>query len=246
MKKKKIEVVIDSVYSAIVAEQGGADRVELCDNLFEGGTTPSSGMIRVVRDQINIGLQVMIRPRGGDFLYSELEFEIMKNDINTAKDIGADGVVFGILQNDGTVDMDRCRELIALAQPMNVTFHRAFDMTADPFLSLEALIKLKFDRVLSSGQERTAFEGADLLKELVEKAKNKIIVMPGGGITERNLLKIEEVTKAMEFHVSGRNKVESKMVFRRNNVFMGGELRFEEYANSFADIDKIKKFKNQL
>jgi len=242
---KKIEVVIDSVHSALAAVLGGADRVELCDNLFEGGTTPSAGMMQVVREQIKIGMHVMIRPRGGDFLYSDLEFEIMKRDIMTAKNLGADGVVFGLLREDGTIDMERCKELIELSQPMSVTFHRAFDMAVDPFQALEDLIQLTVSRVLTSGQERTVLEGADLLKELVEKAGSRIIIMPGGGITERNIGKIQGITKAREFHISGRIKVDSKMVYRKNHVFMGGELRLEEYTNSFTGADKIKKFINQ-
>lgn len=241
-----IEVVIDSVHSAIAAADGGASRVELCDNLFEGGTTPSTGTIHVVRKSIEIDLNVMIRPRGGDFFYSKLEFEIMKKDIEMAKSFGVDGVVFGILNEDGTIDKKRCLELIYLARPLSVTFHRAFDMTRDPFKALEDLKSLKVDRVLTSGQENSAFEGADLLRELVEKAGDHIIVMPGGGITEKNIARIKAITKAKEYHISGRSKIESKMAFRNHNIFMGGALRMEEFAISVADSQKIKNFKRQL
>lgn len=243
---KIIEVVIDSVHSAIAAAQGGADRVELCGNLFEGGTTPSTGTIEMVRNKIDIDLYVMIRPRGGDFLYSQLEFEIMKKDITSAKKSGVDGVVFGLLLEDGTIDTKRCQELILAAHPMKVTFHRAFDMTADPYKALEDLVELKFDRVLTSGQERTALEGIDLLAELVERAGNRITVMPGGGISDRNILKIQKLTKAKEFHVSGRQKVESKMIYRKNHVFMGGELRIDEYVTTVSSADAISMIKNKF
>lgn len=246
MEKPVIEVVIDSVHSAIAAAEGGALRVELCDNLFEGGTTPSAGTIQIIRENIDIDLFIMIRPRGGDFFYSELEFEIMKKDIEVAKSMGVDGVVFGILNKDGTIDKRRCLELINLSRPLSVTFHRAFDMTNDPFLALEELIDLKVNRVLTSGQEISAFEGAELLGELVKQAGDQIIVMPGGGITEKNIAKIKEITKAKEYHVSGRSRVESKMSFRGNHVYMGGALRMEEFSVSIADPQKIKNFKMQL
>jgi copper homeostasis protein len=240
------EVVIDSIHSALAAEQGGANRVELCDNLFDGGTTPSAGTIKVVRKNLKIDVNIMIRPRGGDFLYSDLEFEIMKNDINIAKSLGANGVVFGILLEDGSIDVARTEELIKLARPLNVTFHRAFDMVRDPYKALDELIQLKVDRILSSGLERTAMEGAELLKDLIEKSKGKIIIMPGGGITERNIGKIYQVTKAKEFHISGRKKVESKMSYRKNHLFMGGELRLDEYGNSFSDAGKISNIMKNI
>lgn len=246
MNNVSFEVVVDSIHSALAAEEGGAKRVELCDNLFEGGTTPSAGTIEVVRKYLKIEVNVMIRPRGGDFLYSDLEFEIMKSDINLAKGLGVNGVVFGILTEDGSIDIARTKELIKLSRPLSVTFHRAFDMVQDPFKALEDLIKLKSDRILSSGQERTAMEGADLLKDLIVKSEGKIIIMPGGGITERNIKKISQITKAKEYHISGRKKVESKMNFRKSHVFMGGELRLDEYENSFADAGKISNFISNL
>ena len=241
MKNKiKLEVCIDSVQSAINAEKGGASRVELCDNLFEGGTTPSAGTIELARQHINIGLQVIIRPRGGDFLYSDLEFEIMKKDILLAKQLGADGVVFGILKADGTVDKARNAELFALAQPMSTTFHRAFDMTADPFQALEDIISLGIHRVLTSGQERSVAEGVPLIAQLVEKAGDRIIILPGGGIDEFNIGKIVEATGVKECHISGRKKVASNMQFINRRVFMGGELRLPEYEISVADAERVR------
>lgn len=246
MKNIIVEVVIDSVHSALAAVKGGANRVELCDNLFEGGTTPSAGTIQVVRKNLEIDVNVMIRPRGGDFLYSDLEFEIMRQDILLAKKLGVNGVVFGILLSDGSIDLKRTEELVKLARPLSVTFHRAFDMVQDAYKALDDLMTLNVDRILSSGLERTAMEGAELLKELVQIGSGKIIIMPGGGITERNISKIYKITKAKEFHISGRSSVDSKMTFRKNHVFMGGELRLDEYGNSFSNADRINGIINNL
>ena len=235
-----IEVCIDSVQSAINAQQGGAARVELCDNLFEGGTTPSAGTVAVTRKQVSIGLQVIIRPRGGDFLYSDLEMEIMKKDIQNVKELGADGVVIGMLTAGGQVDTKRCAELIELARPMNVTFHRAFDMTSNPFQALEDIISLGCERILTSGQQRTAIEGKELISQLHEKAAGRIIIMPGGGLDEYNL---DQMTACgiSECHVSARKLVSSGMQFRNHRVFMGGELRLPEYEIKVADPERLKK-----
>jgi copper homeostasis protein len=237
-KKLVIEVCVDSVESAVAAERGGADRVELCDNLLEGGTTPSAGAIDIARRRLGIKMHVIIRPRGGDFCYSEVEFEIMKRDIQIARSLGADGVVIGILTPDGEVDLDCTRELIALARPMSVTFHRAFDMTRDPFAALESLIVAGVDRILTSGQEPSVVEGLDLIAELVQRAAGRVIVMPGGG-TERNLPKVLAATGVPEVHVIGVSSVESPMRFRNTRVFMGGELRPAEYARAVTDPAKI-------
>ena len=162
----RIEICVDSVEGAIAAERGGADRVELCDNLLEGGTTPSAGCIKLARARIRIGLQVIIRPRGGDFLYTPTEFEVITEDVCTAKSLGADGIVIGCLTAAGDIDLERTRALIALARPLNVTFHRAFDMCRDPKRALEELIELGVDRVLTSGQESTCLEGQELMAQL--------------------------------------------------------------------------------
>jgi copper homeostasis protein len=234
------EACIGSAEAAIAAQQGGADRVELCANLLEGGTTPSAGSIQFARQRIDIGLQVMIRPRGGDFCYTDVEFEIMKLDIEMAKKLGADGVVIGILQADGTVDRERTGELVELARPMNVTFHRAFDMARDPYQTLEDLIDLGVDRVLTSGREITAFEGLDLIADLVQKAGDRIVVMPGGGIHERNIRKIVERTGAREVHAAAPVTVPSAMEYRNPNCFMGGELRPPEFALEVTDPGRIR------
>ena len=234
------EACIGSAEAAIAAQAGGADRVELCANLLEGGTTPSAGSIQLARQRIDIGLQVMIRPRGGDFCYTDVEFNVMKLDVEVARKLGADGVVIGVLQRDGSVDRERTRELVDLARPMNVTFHRAFDMTRDPYKALEDLIELSVDRVLTSGQEVTAFEGLDLIVDLVQRAGDRIIIMPGGGIHERNIQKIVERSGAKEVHAAAPTTIDSPMVYRNQNCFMGGELRPPEFALEGTDPTRIR------
>ena len=239
------EVCVDSVDSAVAAEQGGATRVELCAALLEGGLTPSAGIIAITRAQVSIGLQVMIRPRGGDFLYSDTEFASMKHDIELAKQLGANGVVFGLLTAAGDIDSDRTRVLLDLAKPMNVTFHRAFDMTRDPIAALETLIGLGINRVLTSGQEVSALEGAELVHDLLVHADDKIIVMPGGGITEQNIKKVLDTTGAKEIHVTGTRTKNSPMTFRNDRCFMGGVIRPPEYSMIITDADRIRALVQQ-
>jgi copper homeostasis protein len=240
-----IEVCVDSVESAMAAERGGADRVELCDNLLEGGTTPSAGAIAIARERLKIKLQVIIRPRGGDFCYSDVEFAVMRHDVALAKQLGADGVVIGILTSDGEVDVERTRELIELARPLSVTFHRAFDMARDPYRALEDLIGLGVDRVLTSGQEPSVIEGLDLIAELVRIAGDRVIIMPGGG-TERNVKKVVARSGVREVHVTGTTSVESPMRFRNPRVFMGGELRPPEYTRTTTDPDRIRELREEV
>jgi copper homeostasis protein len=240
-EKVKLEVCVDSVESAIAAQAGGAARVEMCDNLFEGGTTPSAGMIAIARSNLNIGLHVIIRPRGGDFLYSPLEFEIMRHDIGVAKQLGADGVVIGILERDGSIDRERTRELIALARPLRVTFHRAFDMTRDPHASLEALIDLGVERVLTSGQQATVPEGIELIAALVRQAADRIIVMPGGGITLENIAAVAINSSAREIHLGDLQSVPSIMDFRNERVYMGGYYVPAEYMRLLTDAARIRR-----
>ena len=239
------EVCVDSVDSAVAAEQGGATRVELCAALLEGGLTPSAGTIAITRAQVSIGLQVMIRPRGGDFLYSDTEFTSMKHDIELAKQLGSNGVVFGLLTVAGDIDSDRTRVLLDLAKPMNVTFHRAFDMTRDPIAALETLIGLGINRVLTSGQEVSALEGAELVHGLLVHADDKIIVMPGGGITEQNIKKVLDTTGAKEIHVTGTRTKNSPMTFRNDRCFMGGVIRPPEYSMTITDADRIRTLVQQ-
>ncbi len=239
----QLEVCVDSVESALNAERGGANRVELCDNLFEGGTTPSAGCIAVARANLKIGLQVIIRPRGSDFLYNEREVAVMRYDVKIAKELGADGVVIGALTASAEVDREITRKLIELARPMNVTFHRAFDMTADPFQALEDLIELGVDRVLTSGQQATAWEGVGLIEALVNQAAGRIIVMPGGGINAHNLSALVQQTGVRECHVSGRTRRASQMQYQNHRAYMGGTLRLPEYERKVTDTARIAQFR---
>jgi copper homeostasis protein len=236
----RIEICVDSVEGALAAQRGGADRVELCDNLMEGGTTPSGGCIKVVRENLSIGLQVMIRPRGGDFLYSDLEFNVMKEDLRLTKALGADGVVFGCLTAAGDVDLQRTRELVELARPLHVTFHRAFDMCRDPRQSLEELVQAGVDRLLTSGQEASAVEGLDLIRELQVQAAGRLVIMPGGGLSARNVAKFVQSTGVTEVHLSARSSVESGMKHRNTRCFMGGALRPPEYAWKTTDESAVR------
>ena len=219
----KFEICANSVASCIAAQDGGADRVELCAGIPEGGTTPSVGMIRCARESIGIGLNVIIRPRGGDFLYSENEIREMVYDIKAAKGLGVDGLVFGCLCPDGSVDMENMRLLMEAAGDTPVTFHRAFDHTSDPLKALEDIIELGCARIPTSGCRPTAAEGAPLLAQLVEKAGDRIIIMPGCGVNEGNIAETARLSGAREFHFSAREPVESGMTFRNQDVVMGSE-----------------------
>ena len=234
-----IEICLESVESVIAAEKGGADRVELCSDLFEGGLTPTIGTVKTALRKSNIKINAMIRPRGGDFCYSDEEFEVMKEDIRAFKETGINGIVFGILTPEGDVDVKRSKEIIELARPLAVTFHRAFDMTRDPYKSLEELIELGVDRVLTSGQEATVPEGADLLEELVQIAGDRIIVMPGCGITERNFPKLRDKIKAKEYHIYLPYETTSKMKFHPGHIYMGGLLRQSEFTITHTSSSRV-------
>ncbi|MBI3194503.1 MAG: copper homeostasis protein CutC [Ignavibacteriae bacterium] len=202
MKEKiQLEICVDSIESALAAQEGGATRVELCSDLSSEGTTPSAGMIALARKVLTIGLHVMIRPRSGDFFYSDAEFEVMKRDIVAAKQFGADAVVFGILTKKYAVDIVRTKELVELARPMSVTFHRAFDVVQNPMQALEEIIQCGCNRLLTSGQAKTVEEGLPLLKQLVQHANGRIILVPASGITSSNIKKIIEETGVSEIHV---------------------------------------------
>ena len=238
-----MEVCVDSVESAVNAVKGGSSRLELCCALSEGGLTPTLGLLRAVKQEVatNVPVFVMVRPRGGDFAYSEQEFEVMKEDLVLMKESRcADGFVFGVLTPEGEVDGLRCSQLIEHARPHPVTFHRAFDMTRDPYRSLETIVGLKMERILTSGQESTALEGAPLIRELIERAHGRIIVMAGGGITERNLERVLRETGCREFHCSARSGVDSVMQYRSSTVFMGARHGAPEYAVKVADSDRVQ------
>lgn len=213
-----LEICCFNIQSALIAQAAGAQRVEFCASPSEGGTTQSHGAIRSARENLHIQLYPIIRPRGGDFLFSALEFEIMMRDVTLCKQIGCDGVVIGMLHGDGTIDKKRSTRLIELAYPMGVTFHRAFDWSKDPHQALEDIIEIGCERILSSGQKQSALEGAGLLGELVQQAADRIIIMPGSGIRAKNILEIKEKTGAVEFHSSARIRVQSSMLFTNPDI----------------------------
>lgn len=244
--KQFLEVCIDSFDSAVNSQTAGADRVELCDNLYEGGTTPSMGVINLVRENLSIKLHVIIRPRGGDFLYSGAEFDIMKADILKAKEAGVDGVVIGLLLPDGQVDTKRTRELVELARPMSVTFHRAFDMTPEPFIALDEIIAAGADRLLTSGQKNMVPDGVKLVKDLIDHADGRIIIMPGAGIDEDNIAEVAEKTGATDLHVTGTEIVESRMTFRKEGIYMGGLPEIPEFTRLVANVEKLRRIRNNL
>jgi len=242
----RLEVCVDSVESALRAQEGGAARVELNDNLLMGGTTPSLGTVQVARQHLAIELLVMIRPRGGDFCYSDLELEVMERDIAVMKTAGVDGVVFGLLTPDGQVDLPRMKRLMACAAPLPVTFHRAFDVCADPFRALEELVDLGVRRILTSGQAPTVLEGRVLLRELIARAAGRLTILPGGGITEEVADLVARELEVEEFHVFLPGEEPSPMIHRNPRVFMGGALYPPEYTRSWTDPTRVRKVREAM
>jgi len=219
--KIMIEVCAGSIESAIAASKGGAHRIELCSALSEGGLTPSQAMIEYVTTNLKIKTFVLIRPRSGDFSYSRAEFDVMKSDIFSAKTRGADGIVTGMLNTDGSIDTCRMKEVVEMAHPMQVTFHRAFDLAKDPYEALEVIIALGCSRILTSGMARTAPEGVELISGLVKQAGSRIVIMPGSGINASNIIELHSKTGANEFHLSATSTTRSRMVYRKTGVKMG-------------------------
>jgi copper homeostasis protein len=234
----QLEVCIDSVESAIAAQRGGAQRVELCSDLLEGGITPGAGLIATVRARIDIGLFIMVRPRGGDFCYTDLEFEVMQQEIRHAQLLGADGIVLGLLDDDGLVDIARTRQLVELASPLAVTFHRAIDMTPSLSAALEDVIATGATRILTSGGAPNASAGVHPITHMVEAAEGRIAIMPGGGITPHNVAAIAQETGAAEFHSSARTAHPSPMRFRKQNMAMGDfrDREYQRYATSESSV----------
>jgi copper homeostasis protein len=235
-----VEICVDSTESALAAQRGGAHRIELCGDLLEGGTSPSAGLIETVRQRVRIGLHVIVRPRGGDFCYSADEFESMKRDVLTAKQLGADGVVFGILKEDGHVDTARTRDLVELAHPLNTTFHRAFDMSVDLTQALEDVIHAGILRVLTSGGEQNAEDGIATIASLVEAAKDRVTVMVGGGIREANVRRIIAATGAREIHANVGHSVASPMLYRNSKISLGA-IKGREYQRVVVLHDRVRR-----
>lgn len=244
----KIEICAGSIESAIAANKGGADRIELCSALSEGGITPSAGIIEYVCDNLSIPVFILIRPRTGDFNYSRADYEAMKKDILFAKRNGAKGIVTGMLNTDGTIDTCRMKDLIEMASPMQVTFHRAFDMTRNPVEALEEIINLGCHRILTSGQANNAIEGADLLAELVKIAGQRIIIMPGSGINLSNFSNLAEKSKATEFHLSATRSFKSRMSFLKTGVSMAGKNsnEFEIIQTDAETVESICNLAKQI
>jgi copper homeostasis protein len=240
----ELEICVDSVESAVAASRGGADRVELCSALSEGGITPSIGAIKAVRDAIGIGVFIIIRPRGGDFFYSEHEFDVMKRDIYEAKALGVDGVVLGLLTAEDKVDIQRTRELIELARPMQVTFHRAFDVSNNLMHALEDVIACGADRVLTSGGEVDAYVGVDRIAELCQVADGRIRIMPGCGIRLSNVREIVGRTGAGDIHTSLTAVVENAAVHRNLRVKIG--FRINELTRPPVIDDDVREFRDEL
>lgn len=229
-----LEIIGFNIESCVTAQEGGASRIELCAGPGEGGTTPSYAFIKSARENLHIQLYVMIRPRGGDFLFSDEDFQLMKNDIEVCKQFNCDGIVTGILTKDGKVDKKRSKELIELAYPMEATFHRAFDRVKDPFESLEDVIELGFERILTSGLQPKATDGVQLLSQLIKQSDGRISIMPGSGITSQNIISIAETTGATEFHSSASVLKESKMEYINAN--MNESLNYVS-----VNIEEVKK-----
>ena len=234
------EVAVDSLESALIAQEYGAHRIELCADLGIGGITPSHGMIALAKEHLNIPINVIIRPRRGDFLYTEHEVDMMQRDIEYVKSLGLNGVVVGILLPDGQIDIDRTRIVVEFARPLEVTFHRAFDMSADPYRALDDLIDLRVDRLLTSGQQSTAEQGLPLIAELVEQADGRICIMPGSGINPTNIKKIVDESRATEFHFSAKKPYASSMQYHNPNLSMGGNEKGAEYQLHYAHADTIR------
>ena len=236
-----LEICCYSATSAIKAAEAGANRIELCENFTEGGTTPSYGTIKYVLDRVKIPVNVILRPRGGDFLYNNAEFEVMKQDVLKIKKLGANGVVFGMLTASGNINIKQVKEIKELASPLECTFHRAFDMCNDMFKALQQLKEIGIQKVLTSGGKNTAYEGIDVLEQLVALAKNDIIIMPGSGINDKNIKEIYIKTKAKEYHASCKTFEKSDMTYFNPNIQMGKNKSINEYQQISVNTTQIKK-----
>ncbi|MBD5240949.1 MAG: copper homeostasis protein CutC [Barnesiella sp.] len=243
--KNLLEVCAGDIDSVIAAAQGGASRVELCSALGEGGVTPSIGFIRSALKVPGIRVHVLIRPRGGDFLYTPQEVDCMVDDIVAAREAGVHGVVIGALTPDGEIDMNACRKMMEAAAGISVTFHRAFDLCRDPFKALEDIISLGCDRILTSGQAQTALEGKENLAELVKQADGRIIILAGAGVSQSNAAEILNASGTGEIHASARTSVESGMKFRHSGVSMGTPGS-DEYSRKTTSADIVKQIVSQI
>jgi len=237
-----LEIATSDFETTKSAVKGGADRIELCANLNEGGTTPCYGTIYQCRERFDVLLYPIIRPRGGDFLYTDDEYEIMLHDVKLCKQLGCDGIVIGLLNKDGAIDKKRTAALIEIAYPMGVTFHRAFDRCRNPLEAMEQLIEIGCERILTSGQQPTVNEGMELITELTKIADHRIIIMPGSGVRLGNIKLLAEKTGCKEFHSSLRSRTKTKMEF----IHPAFENSAETYMNNFIDAFEVNALKKSL
>jgi len=238
--KAVLEVCAFHIESCLIAERCGAVRVELCDNPVEGGTTPSYGTIKLVREKISIKLYPIVRPRSGNYFYSDEEFEILRDDIEICRQLGCEGISVGISKIDSTIDTERLKRIVEWAGPMGVTCNRVFDCAPDPFKALEDIISCGCERVLTSGQKAAAPDAALLLKQLVEKAGDRIIIMPGAGVKSSNIAKLRDESGAKEFHSSARKMAPNPVTYINKEVNDYGNVYIADEAEVKAMIDALK------
>ena len=232
-----LEIAVFNIQSALLAQQAGADRIELCENPHDGGTTPSYGTLKIAREKISIPVFPIIRARGGDFFYSDDEYETMKHDILLCKSLGFEGVVLGLLNIDGTVDIKRTTHLVSLAYPMEVTFHRAFDRAYEPMQAMEDIIICGCSRILTSGQVPNAYDGKELIRQLREAAADRIIIMPGSGVRSSNIKEMIDYTGVIEIHSSARKNIPSSMQYENKGMN-------EEMMNITVDVEEVRIMKS--
>lgn len=243
-----LEVCVDSVESAIAAFEGGADRIELCGDLPVGGVTPSEALFRLIRKYTDLKIRVLLRPRFGDFCYSDYELEIMREEIQKFAELGAEGIVTGVLTPQGDLNMEQMEALIKCAGKTDVALHRAFDVCRNPLETMEAAIALGIKTILTSGQKNSAWEGRALLKELEEKSKKRIEILAGAGIDADIIARLYKETGITSYHLSGKIKKESKMEFRNSQVSMGlpGFSEYEIWQTSKENVENARMVLNSL
>lgn len=248
MKKYVLEACIDSVESARNAAKGGAERLELCSNLVIGGTTPDLSLFEIVREQLDIRIHVLIRPRFGDFLYTDYEFQMICKDVERFRQMGADGVVVGCLKADGTLDTERMKRLREVAGSMHMTLHRAFDVCKDPMEALEQAVETEVQTILTSGQKNTCVEGAPLLRELIERSKGRLDILVAGGVNARVIRRLIGEIGSASFHMSGKAVLDSQMIYRKDGVSMGipGMGEYEIFRTDEEEIRKAKAVMEEL
>lgn len=246
MKNIKLEICVYNLQSCLAAEQGGADRIELCASMPEGGITPSYALIEQAKENLNIEVMVMVRPRGGDFFYDDWEFKQMKKDIELCGKIGVTGVVFGILNNDGSIDKERNKILLDVAGDMHTCFHRAVDMSSNYVKAVEDVANLGFTRILTSGAKNKAIDGLDNIQKISKLLNGKIEIMAGSGVNPNNIQHIYNKAKVQAFHFSAKKIVQGGMIFKNPAVSMGGFSEVSEYDIAISDVHEIRKAKNVI